>query len=312
MVGISYVTTVYNKRPYLPAVVAGLTAQRGDLEREYVFVDDGSSDGSADELERLTGGLPNVTIHRQENAGMSRALNQALALARLPLIKTLDADDVLLPDASEVLLSALQAHNAVVAIGWDGRYEPGTVPDLGSYQDPRGQHDATVFEDPLDWVMERARFNPSCMLARADAVQRSGGCDTGLFIGDYSWSLRLACLGRFVTVDRTVFLAPQEAEGRISDNGAQVLHDLNLALANFVEQTPDLSATRRWQAARRAAGRAWHWARRVNGEGFLGPYHRIYLRSLISGRRNAAALCRESCGAFVESGQVRVMPAASA
>src|SRR5215469_2856265 len=70
-VSISYVITVYNKRQFLPQVIAGLAAQRGDFAREFVFVDDGSTDGSAEEIERLTQGWPELRIIRQTNHGSS-------------------------------------------------------------------------------------------------------------------------------------------------------------------------------------------------------------------------------------------------
>ena len=43
---VSYVVTIYNKTAALPFLVAGLAAQEGDFEREFIFVDDGSTDGS--------------------------------------------------------------------------------------------------------------------------------------------------------------------------------------------------------------------------------------------------------------------------
>lgn len=308
MVGISYVTTVYNKTPFLPAVVAGLAAQRGDFEREYVFVDDGSSDGSVDELERLTAGLQNVTIHRQENAGQSAALNRGFAIAKMPIIKPLDGDDVLLPDASGQLLEALERYRATVAIGWDGRYDLDNPLDLESYVDPRGGGEPDVLDEPLAWVLRRARFNPSCMMVRAESLAEIGGCDPEIFVADYSLNLRLASLGRFVSLDQTVFLAPAEADGRVSGDGAQILHDINLALANFLDQTPALTVAQRRYACQRATQRAWKWAKRINGAPPFGVHHRRYLRSLLPLGGRESALCRDSCTAFRETRSVKLIP----
>ena len=44
MTKVSFVVTVFNKAEYLPLVIRSLDAQIGDFEREYVFVDDGSTD----------------------------------------------------------------------------------------------------------------------------------------------------------------------------------------------------------------------------------------------------------------------------
>jgi glycosyltransferase involved in cell wall biosynthesis len=76
---VSYTVTVYNKAPVLPFLIAGLDAQEGRFEREFIFVDDGSTDGSADRLRELTAGWGNVTIITQANAGPAVAANAGFA-----------------------------------------------------------------------------------------------------------------------------------------------------------------------------------------------------------------------------------------
>ena len=71
--GVSFVVPVYNKAPYLPGVLDAIRAQRGDFARQYVFVDDGSSDGSLALLKRLTGGWPDTVIETQPNRGSANA-----------------------------------------------------------------------------------------------------------------------------------------------------------------------------------------------------------------------------------------------
>ncbi len=72
MQAVSFVITIYNKAPYLAAVLPALRAQCGEFEREFIFVDDGSTDGSADLIERQTADWPHpVDVIRQPNAGAS-------------------------------------------------------------------------------------------------------------------------------------------------------------------------------------------------------------------------------------------------
>ena len=59
MIGVSFIITVYNKRPYLTDVLAAVRGQRGDFNREYVIVVDGSTDGSLDLMRDLTAGWEN-------------------------------------------------------------------------------------------------------------------------------------------------------------------------------------------------------------------------------------------------------------
>ena len=54
--GVSFVVPVYDKAPYLPHVIEAIRNQAGDFAREYVFIDDGSTDESLDIVRRLTAG----------------------------------------------------------------------------------------------------------------------------------------------------------------------------------------------------------------------------------------------------------------
>ena len=110
--GVSFVVPVYNKAPYLPGVLDAIKAQRGDFARQYIFIDDGSSDGSLALLKRLTRGWPDTLIESQPNRGSANATNRGIALAEFEFIKFVDADDLLAFDATEWLLRALEGSDA--------------------------------------------------------------------------------------------------------------------------------------------------------------------------------------------------------
>ena len=88
-------------------------------------------------------------------------------------------------------------------------------------------------------------FTPSNLLVRREALQTSGGCDERVFVQDYTLALRLARLCRFGVSDTSIVAAPDPVEvtaDRVSANKVQILHDLNLALLLFIEESPELPA----------------------------------------------------------------------
>lgn len=305
---VSYITTVYNKAPFLPFVVRGLASQTGEFEREFIFVDDGSTDGSADVLADLTNTLPNVTIVRRPNGGMSVALNEGLDRVSGDVVKLVDGDDVLVPSATETLLALLDQDGVVISSGDNGLYRPSTGEQIGSL--PAGPAIVDRHDDPLQRLIRNAYFNPSSSLIDG-AVARRVRCDPRIFIGDVFFWLQAARFGAVVRTDRVVFLAPEQAPGRITDNTAQVLHDLNLALAYFLERTPDLEPRYRKQIIRRATGRSWRWARRHGDAGLMAAAFGRYLLGKTGLVRDPARLVLESCRAFRSTSgpSVRVMPA---
>jgi glycosyltransferase involved in cell wall biosynthesis len=304
-VSVSYVITVFNKRPFLPQVVAGLAAQRGDFVREFVFVDDGSTDGSAAEIARLTENWSDVRIITQTNHGSSHATNRGIAEARHRFIKLVDADDVLVPDATSVLLDSLMQHQgAVLTYGRTGLYASQQEAFDRLAEPVLATPPARRLEtNPLPSQLLRGfSIGPSNSLFSAEAAQKVGGCDARVFTQDYSLVLRLATVGSFVWVGAIVALCPAVAEGRVNDGGPQCLHDANLSIAYFLEERRVPSSLAR-NAVRRATMRAYHWARRREGAGLFSYW--TWLRILAELPRPTTGLVRESCRAFTLSRPVR-------
>src|SRR5207302_7256217 len=91
---VSVLMPVYNGAPWVRDAVASVLAQTaGDLE--LIVIDDGSTDATRELLAGVKDRRLRVT--RQARAGLTPALNRALAVARAPLVARLDADDVALP-----------------------------------------------------------------------------------------------------------------------------------------------------------------------------------------------------------------------
>lgn len=261
MTGVSFIVTVYNKRPFLPDVLAAIYAQQGDFAREYVIVDDGSTDGSLDFLHEATADWRDCKVIAQPNAGSSAAMNTAVAAAALPYLKLVDADDILAPSVTRRLLSALTESGAVLALcGGGGVYELGQVPEWSGDEPPS---EWRLLRSPLRQMLRNnTLMNPSTMLLRREDYVGVGGADESVCCQDYSLALPLAQLGDFVWVPAAAIYQPVAAPGRLTDNQARILHDVTMALGHFVERHPELTSTERVYAAQRATMRAMHWARR--------------------------------------------------
>jgi len=299
---VSFVLTVYNKRRYLADVLASVAAQAGGFEREVIIVDDGSTDGSREMLESLGPRLPGLRLITQPNQGPSIATNRGLAAASMPLVKLLDGDDVLAPDATQHLIECMECLGVEVMIGAGQPYRAGEKPHW-----PRPAQSAPrLLPDPLGALIRGIWFTPSNLLVRREALQRSGGCDERVFVQDYTLALRLARRCCFGISDTAIVAAPDPEEiaaDRLSANKAQILHDLNLALLLFIEDSPDLPAHYRLTAWRRIAGRSWKWARREVGRTLWSRELVLCLGAQLPW--GAHESCREFLETFIVGGRVR-------
>jgi glycosyltransferase involved in cell wall biosynthesis len=309
MEGVSFIVTVYNKAGFLPGVAAALARQEGDFAREFIFVDDGSTDGSGTLLDEIVRTLPNAVVVRQANQGPSAATNTGLARARGRWVKLVDGDDLLPPWATRLLLDACVRTGSELAYG---DYVFDTDPDAALAALGRAAPESPPVETmarPLRAVLQLARFGPSAVLVDRARLDAAGGCDVRVFTQDYLFALRLAHRCAFAHLLTPVVVSPLAAPGRMTDNKAQILHDINAAIALFLAETPDLAAADRRYALRRAAGRAWHWARRERAMGPASRYFWINLAARLGLPVPAARLARASCAAFLAGGGTVRQPA---
>ncbi|MFH5805566.1 glycosyltransferase family 2 protein [Alienimonas sp. DA493] len=104
---VSVVMGVYNAAETLPAAVEGVLAQTF-ADWEFVIVDDGSTDGTANRLAEYAAAEPRVRVIRQENAGLTAALIRGCREARGEFIARQDADDVSAPERLERQVALLR------------------------------------------------------------------------------------------------------------------------------------------------------------------------------------------------------------
>ena len=98
---VSVVAPVYNEVETLPEFHRRVTAALAGHEYEIVVVNDGSTDGSGDLLERLAASDPAVRpVHLSRNFGHQAAVTAGLEAARGAAAVTIDAD---LQDPPEVI-----------------------------------------------------------------------------------------------------------------------------------------------------------------------------------------------------------------
>jgi glycosyltransferase involved in cell wall biosynthesis len=308
--GVSFVIPVFNKRRFLRQVIVGLASQRGGFAREFIFIDDGSSDGSRAELERLTPGLADSRILTQANTGPSVTTNRGLREARFALVKLVDGDDVLLPDATAQLLNALARHpEAALAYGQSATYADAEDALARLGQARPSEPPPERLEHALQPLLRECYLGPSNCLIRRDLALAVGGCDERVFVQDYSLLLRLAERASFVALDVPVVLHPATPQDRLNDGGPQLLHDTNLTVVHFLAEhrVPAALAT---MATRRAMTRAWLWAKRREGVSAFSRWYWLRLASYLPLPGLRARLLEASCGAFTLSRPVRRSPPA--
>ncbi|MEV0633376.1 glycosyltransferase family 2 protein [Streptomyces sp. NPDC050619] len=163
---VSVIVAAYNAMPYLTRCITSVAEQSiGRDALDVIVVDDGSTDGTARELDRLAALHPGLLrVIRQENSGGPAApRNVGLDHARGTFVFFLDADDYLGPEALERMVAMAEANGTDVVlgkmVGVGGRTPPASM-------FRRDQPRTDVFSSRVYWTL-----NPM-KLFRRDLLER--------------------------------------------------------------------------------------------------------------------------------------------
>lgn len=110
---VSVLLASYNHASYVEAAVRSVIGKQG-IDVEFLAIDDGSSDGSADILQRLSAELGFV-LRIRENRGLVATLNELVAMSHGKYICTLASDDIMPPGRLARQVAWMEAHPEQVA-----------------------------------------------------------------------------------------------------------------------------------------------------------------------------------------------------
>jgi glycosyltransferase involved in cell wall biosynthesis len=189
---VSVVVPAYNHAETLPAAIDSLLAQDYPA-LEIIVLDDGSTDHTR---EVLTAYGSRIRWETHPNMGQAATLNKGWAMAGGEILGYLSADDFLYPDAVSTAVAALAVPSAIV-----------TYCDF-DLVDPDGRRLRQVLrpEFSLETVLTTLDCPPGPgAFFRRSAFDAAGGWNPALRqIPDFDFWLRLARLGRFIHVPKTL------------------------------------------------------------------------------------------------------------
>lgn len=104
---ISIVTPSLDQAPFLERTIASVLGQEGDFDLEYLVLDGGSTDGSAEILRRHEGRL---AYRIEKDTGQANAINKGLRAVKGDVVGWVNSDDLLYPGALARVAAAFAAH----------------------------------------------------------------------------------------------------------------------------------------------------------------------------------------------------------
>jgi len=165
---VSVIMSVFNGEKFLSETIDSVLSQ-SFRNFEFVIVDDGSTDATADILSKYALRDGRIRVLREGKKGRAGALNLAISTANGKYVANTDADDLSMPSRLEEQVAFMEKNPEVGVLG--GAFE--LITDSGEVID--------VIRHPLEDSQMRSamlRYNPIChssVILRKNIVLASGG-----------------------------------------------------------------------------------------------------------------------------------------
>ncbi|NSL89789.1 glycosyltransferase [Chitinophaga sp. Mgbs1] len=158
---LSIIVPVYNVESYLEACLDGIL-QTDLTNREVIIVDDGSTDTSAQIINRYKQRYPGITVYRKENGGLSDARNYGLERATGKYVIFPDSDDLVHAGAFDKMIAEAERQHADIVVA--DYYE---FSEEGKHY-RKDRYDKAIIEKPL--ITEEERLHPLFLIDVSFAV----------------------------------------------------------------------------------------------------------------------------------------------
>lgn len=234
MLKCTYVVLLYNNEDNIPKLVESLKNLNGDFRKEFIFVDDGSSDDTLTKLKNAIINLPRTTIITQEHQGFSVCINKALKIAHCDYVHFVSGHEILHPKSTILMLDACAQCDTDVAIGLiahDKQVE-GDITD--NYK---------VLDDPFVAILEGSNkryreIGGAATLVYKSLLDKIDYSDDTIYSHFMSLSLRCSLHSDFAIVSEPITYAPEITI--VSDSQFNSYNNLK-AIYNFIKSHEKLA-----------------------------------------------------------------------
>ena len=187
---VSVLLPVRDGAPWLASALGSL-ARQTLVEHEVIAIDDGSTDGSGDILERAARRDARLVVRHTPARGLPAALELALSLARAPWVARQDADDVSHGTRLSRQLEWLEGHPDVDVLGTRIRLFPSSAVGAGMRRWAVWHNALLTHEAMRRELLIDSPLAHGTMMARRATLEAAGGWHERGWAEDLDLWLRL-------------------------------------------------------------------------------------------------------------------------
>lgn len=241
---VSVVIPLYNHSSFIAQALESVVAQ-GEIIREVIVINDGSTDNSLAIAREFSSRHPMVNVVNQINSGAATTINRGIQIATSEYIAILNSDDYWMPKRLTKLIRALDMDASLDLVASDIMFVDGNGVEK---KDIWYEAALTNFISSRDLGMSLAEANflmtTSNYVVRRSALKALGGFAEIRYAHDLDFALRLAVENRRIGfVDEKLLAYRSHANNTIKENQHKVRVDWAMVVAFYLwslkQKTPE-------------------------------------------------------------------------
>ena len=238
---VTYLILLHNNEKDLPQLVDSLKHIEGSFRKEYIIVDDASTDNTKSLAQELFARLPRVTILSNDTySGPAFSINHAINLIQGEYVHFVFGGHILEPFSTTKLINACVSLGTELSFGLHG-----TIDELhNKYKNVSETGDTILIEAAIKAVLANKiqdirAIGYSGTLMTSRLLTKIAGADVSIFLHNISLALRAGKYSKFASVKETLYYR-SESSTKLYDNKFEGYDNLQ-AISNFIEAHPEIA-----------------------------------------------------------------------
>lgn len=238
MAKISYIISIYNNEKFLKDFFESLKKLKGSFRKEFIIINDASTDNSLKLIKEYSKFLPNSTIISHAK-GPQFAVTDAIYISQGEYIQFLEPDAIIDPDNSIDLLNSVIKNNTKLAFGMKGFYNSETKDYIISNK----KFDDAVITNPLKGLFANknnplSQLSLSSSIISRDVFGKKFSNYKNMCANDLSILLKCASRSDFSFFSKTICYKSQESQSL--DNQRNNIINKLISINRFIDSEPDI------------------------------------------------------------------------
>ncbi len=237
MLRCSYIILIHNNEQNIVKLIESLKQIEGNFRKEFIFIDDGSSDDSLNVLKNAVNDIPRTTIITQKVQGSTISINKAISLVTGEYVHFVEGNEILHPDSTAILMDACLKLGTDVAVGLisNKKFSQETI---------KNNIDSRIISDSIDEIFNRKilslqHIGKSGSMVHAQLLDKINKVDNSVYTHNMSLSLRCAKYSKFAFINN--YISSQPIDYSNHDQKFNAYNNLK-SIYNFAKDNEEIFA----------------------------------------------------------------------